>query len=375
MPSLRPAHPSLQCIQAAAEGDNLGELQRAVERARALQLSEETLQPSLTRLATLREEEMRSHQRKAEAVAAETQRSEAQRMRMARLGVEETRVPSEFLCPITQEKMWDPVVASDGHSYEREAISHVLFKSNGLSPLTRSRLRPVLFANIALRKRIEEYEAEMCTRMEEVAEVVERRVHSLLGSECGEQAGATRRMHEGGRMCEEAHPNVLAYEAEETQRRAPRTCPQEGCGISSLPDMCNQPSERSGRGLEGEASGEVRVSRETEEIRAILSRLKLDRYAAALTEHGYDDWGEILSMSRVKLCKLVRRAGMLDNHADRFRAYVEEQAAALTTRGFKQDGVKGVIHSSEKEGGGGASEKRAHGGSVLSAGAEKRRRL
>ena len=32
------------------------------------------------------------------------------------------RVRDEFLCPITFELMWDPVVAADGHSYERFGI-------------------------------------------------------------------------------------------------------------------------------------------------------------------------------------------------------------------------------------------------------------
>ena len=33
------------------------------------------------------------------------------------------RVRDEFLCPITFEIMQDPVVAADGHSYERSAIT------------------------------------------------------------------------------------------------------------------------------------------------------------------------------------------------------------------------------------------------------------
>ena len=33
--------------------------------------------------------------------------------------------PHAFCCPITQEEMVDPVVASDGHCYERAAIVEV----------------------------------------------------------------------------------------------------------------------------------------------------------------------------------------------------------------------------------------------------------
>ena len=34
--------------------------------------------------------------------------------------------PIDFGCPITHEMMVDPVVASDGHSYEREALMEIL---------------------------------------------------------------------------------------------------------------------------------------------------------------------------------------------------------------------------------------------------------
>eukprot|EP00658_Telonema_sp_P-2_P080066 TRINITY_DN7895_c0_g1_i6.p1 TRINITY_DN7895_c0_g1~~TRINITY_DN7895_c0_g1_i6.p1 ORF type:complete len:518 (+),score=134.66 TRINITY_DN7895_c0_g1_i6:120-1673(+) len=35
-----------------------------------------------------------------------------------------TDCPADFLCPITQDVMHDPVIAADGHSYERDAIVH-----------------------------------------------------------------------------------------------------------------------------------------------------------------------------------------------------------------------------------------------------------
>ena len=57
--------------------------------------------------------------------------------------------------------MRDPVVASDGNSYEREAIEAVLRGANKRSPLTREPLEPHLFANRNLRKRIEEHEEEV----------------------------------------------------------------------------------------------------------------------------------------------------------------------------------------------------------------------
>ena len=63
--------------------------------------------------------------------------------------------PCEFQCPLTLTLMSDPVVASDGFSYERTAIARVLAEPNARSPLTREVLRPELLPNRALRKHIE----------------------------------------------------------------------------------------------------------------------------------------------------------------------------------------------------------------------------
>ena len=74
------------------------------------------------------------------------------------------------------------------------------------------------------------------------------------------------------------------------------------------------------------------------EVYAVLARLKLEKYAAALHEHGYDDWAEILSMSRAKLNKLVRVCGMRENHQDRFRDFVAEQVAASGVGDYYESG-------------------------------------
>ncbi|XP_065818590.1 WD repeat, SAM and U-box domain-containing protein 1-like isoform X1 [Labrus bergylta] len=59
--------------------------------------------------------------RKIEALKAEQSGSEA---------------PDEFLCPITRELMRDPVIASDGYSYERESIESWVRGRNKTSPMT-----------------------------------------------------------------------------------------------------------------------------------------------------------------------------------------------------------------------------------------------
>mmetsp|Transcript_629 Transcript_629/g.1475 ORF Transcript_629/g.1475 Transcript_629/m.1475 type:complete len:87 (+) Transcript_629:405-665(+) len=53
-------------------------------------------------------------------------------------------LPSLICCPITGNIMTDPVVAADGHTYERSAIEHVFAQSPGsgevLSPVTKKAL-------------------------------------------------------------------------------------------------------------------------------------------------------------------------------------------------------------------------------------------
>ncbi|XP_063068591.1 WD repeat, SAM and U-box domain-containing protein 1 isoform X2 [Engraulis encrasicolus] len=55
-----------------------------------------------------------------------------------------TGVPNEYLCPITQELMKDPVIAADGYSYEREAIESWIRTKNRSSPMTNLPLQTTL---------------------------------------------------------------------------------------------------------------------------------------------------------------------------------------------------------------------------------------
>jgi len=64
--------------------------------------------------------------------------------------------PKDWLCPITLDLMTDPVIAPDGHTYERYAIEDWL-KINKTSPVTNLPLTSNnLIPNIALRSTIEE---------------------------------------------------------------------------------------------------------------------------------------------------------------------------------------------------------------------------
>ena len=49
--------------------------------------------------------------------------------------MEEEESPADFICPITTEVMSDPVMAADGHAYERSAIERWL-ATKSTSPLT-----------------------------------------------------------------------------------------------------------------------------------------------------------------------------------------------------------------------------------------------
>ena len=63
--------------------------------------------------------------------------------------------------------MTDPVVASDGHTYEQSAITALLARDGETrSPLTREVLQAQVFPNHALRRRMQEYEEEMMKAVE-----------------------------------------------------------------------------------------------------------------------------------------------------------------------------------------------------------------
>ena len=64
-------------------------------------------------------------------------------------------IPNDFLCPITLEIMNEPVICSDGYTYERQSI---LALHNNISPITRQLInRDFLIPNRALKNLIEEY--------------------------------------------------------------------------------------------------------------------------------------------------------------------------------------------------------------------------
>jgi hypothetical protein len=72
-------------------------------------------------------------------------------------------VPADLQCPITGTLFCDPVVASDGHTYERTAITTWIAQA-GKSPVTRDKLTPgSLHPNRIIKKQVDDFRVE-CQR-------------------------------------------------------------------------------------------------------------------------------------------------------------------------------------------------------------------
>ena len=71
-------------------------------------------------------------------------------------------IPDECFCPITQEIMEEPVIAQDGHTYERAAIQRWLGMGKRTSPKTGARLLSTeLIANYTMRSLIQDIKAQV----------------------------------------------------------------------------------------------------------------------------------------------------------------------------------------------------------------------
>ena len=71
-------------------------------------------------------------------------------------------IPDAYLCPITMDPMEDPVMAADGHSYERREIEAWLDRGKRMSPMTGAPLPHThLMPNHALKKAIQDFLEEV----------------------------------------------------------------------------------------------------------------------------------------------------------------------------------------------------------------------
>jgi len=84
--------------------------------------------------------------------------------------------PPSFLCPVSRQCMHDPVVLSDGHTYERQHIERWLAHST-TSPVTRLELSQTdMYPNHALRNAIDEYFNEVfCVHRHAIRKTVRSR--------------------------------------------------------------------------------------------------------------------------------------------------------------------------------------------------------
>jgi hypothetical protein len=98
----------------------------------------------------------------------------------------EVAVPDQLICPITGCPMMDPVVAADGHSYEREAILQ-WFTTSDISPMTGMHMPTTqVFPNFTLRQLSEEVQAAATRRQQ--AKRRRHRRHSAAAAQATEQA-------------------------------------------------------------------------------------------------------------------------------------------------------------------------------------------
>lgn len=75
-----------------------------------------------------------------------------------------TDPPYDYLCPITLELMEDPVMTSDGDTYEKDAIEQWFSRGNNTAPRTGAVLPNLnLVRNNALRRAIETWKEQQTT--------------------------------------------------------------------------------------------------------------------------------------------------------------------------------------------------------------------
>ncbi|MCH9643949.1 MAG: U-box domain-containing protein [Gammaproteobacteria bacterium] len=101
-------------------------------------------------------EELATEAARAGALAAQVDLLENKIKRMEKSGLGDHGFSEEYFCPITMERMVDPVMTADGHTFERAAIERWFAAGNTTSPITRIEIGNELIPNHTLRKAIED---------------------------------------------------------------------------------------------------------------------------------------------------------------------------------------------------------------------------
>ena len=124
-----------------------------------------------------------------------------------------------FLCPINKSKMRDPVMAADGHSYERQAIQRWFDEGGVLSPMTGAALANTqLTPNHNLRQAIDAHEApaKSSRRPARPAAAV---------------AKSSRRAESRGTPAQRARRGSMAAQGGVSKRKAPPLAPRPPAAI------------------------------------------------------------------------------------------------------------------------------------------------
>ena len=107
---------------------------------------------------------------------------------------EDQVVRPEFKCPITLEKMVDPVIASDGHTYERSAIERIQ-RTTGISPMNRQHISHIT-PNHAMKSMIASYEEDLlklCEARQEKPAKLQRTAGGKSAVSAGKPASSARK--------------------------------------------------------------------------------------------------------------------------------------------------------------------------------------
>ena len=75
------------------------------------------------------------------------------------------QIPERLCCPISLELMVRPVIAADGHTYDRSSIEDWLARGNTTSPTTGAKLEHLHLAdNHLVRSMVSEYQDSLASR-------------------------------------------------------------------------------------------------------------------------------------------------------------------------------------------------------------------
>ena len=84
---------------------------------------------------------------------------------------DEASIPNEFICPILQIPMVDPVITIDGHTFEKRAIEQWFERGNHTNPMTGLHLEmTILIPNLSIKNMIIDFKEKLPSMKKEAQE-------------------------------------------------------------------------------------------------------------------------------------------------------------------------------------------------------------